>query len=54
MSTGGWQTAFAVVGAVLAGVAAFSRVTLFVPALDEQGAGGTHSPIGWRPHDQRQ
>lgn len=52
-STGGWQTAFAVVGAVLSGVTAFSRMTLFVPASDGQGSGGVHSPIGWRPHDQR-
>jgi hypothetical protein len=53
MSAGGWQTAFAVVGAVLAGFTAFSRMTLFVPASDGQGTGGTHSPIGWRPRDQR-
>ncbi|MBI2716792.1 MAG: hypothetical protein HYX37_20445 [Rhizobiales bacterium] len=53
MSTGGWQTAFAVVGAVLSGVTAFSRMTLFVPAADGQGSGGSHSPIVWRPHDQR-
>ena len=53
MSTGGWQTAFAVVGAVLSGVTAFSRMTLFVPPSDGQGIGGSHSPIVWRPHDQR-
>ena len=53
MSAGGWQTAFAVVGAVLSGVTAFSRMTLFVPASDGQGTGGAHSPIVWRPHDQR-
>ena len=53
MSTGGWQTAFAVVGAILSGVTAFSRMTLFVPASDGQGIGGVHSPIGWRPHDRR-
>ena len=53
MSAGGWQTAFAVVGAVLAGFTAFSRMTLFVPPSDGQGAGGSHSPIVWRPHDQR-
>ena len=53
MSAGGWQTAFAVVGAVLAGFTAFSRMTLFVPASDGQGTGGAHSPIVWRPHDQR-
>ena len=53
MSSGGWQTAFAVVGAILSGVTAFSRMTLFVPASDGQGIGGVHSPIGWRPHDRR-
>jgi hypothetical protein len=53
MSAGGWQMAFAVVGAVLSGVTAFSRMTLFVPTSDGQGTGGTHSPIGWRLHDQR-
>ncbi len=55
MSTGGWQMAFAVVGAVLSGFTAFSRMTLFVPPSDGQGLGGapTHSPVGWRPHDQR-
>lgn len=53
MSTGGWQTAFAVVGAVLAGVTAFSRMTLFLPPSDEQGIGRTHSPVSWQPHDQR-
>jgi len=53
MSTGGWQRAFAVVGAVLAGFTAFSRMTLFVPASDGQSSEGAHSPISWRPHDQR-
>ena len=55
ISTGGWQTAFAVVGAVLSGIAAFSRMTLFFLPPDGQGIGGapTHSPVGWRPHDQR-
>ena len=58
MSTGGWQTACAVVGAVLAGFTAFSRMTLFAPPSDGQGIGGApthspHSPVGWRPHDQR-
>lgn len=53
MPTGGWQTAFAVVGAVLSGVTAFSRVTLFVPASDGQGTGGSHSPIVGRLYDQR-
>jgi len=53
MSTGGWQTAFAVVGAVLSGVTALSRMTLFVTASDGQGTGGSHSPLVWRLHDQR-
>ena len=53
MSGSGWQTTFSVVGAVLAGVTVFSRMTLFVPPSDGQGVGGAHSPIGWRPHDQR-
>ncbi len=53
MSTGGWQTAFAVVGAVLSGVTALSRMTQFVPASDGQGTGGSHSPVVWRLHDQR-
>jgi hypothetical protein len=52
MSTEGWQTAFAVVGAVLSGLTAFSRMTLFVPLSEGQGIGGVHSPIGWRQHDQ--
>jgi len=42
---GGWQTAFAVVGAVLSGVTAFSRMTLFAPPSDGQGIGGSRSPI---------
>lgn len=55
MSSGGWQMAFAVVGAVLSGVTAFSRMTLFFLPPDGQGIGGapTHSPVGWWPHDQR-
>lgn len=53
MSTGGWQTAFAVVGAVLSGVTAFSRMTLFVPMSGGQDTEGAHSPVAWRPHDQR-
>ena len=53
MSTGGWQTAFAFVGAILSGVTAFSRMTLFLPPSDERGIGRTHSPVSWQPHDQR-
>ena len=45
MSTGGWQTAFAFVGAILSGVTAFSRMTLFVPPSDGQGSGRTHPPV---------
>jgi hypothetical protein len=52
MSTSGWQMVFAVAGAVLSGVTAFSRIALFAPPSDRQGIGSTHSPIGWRPHDQ--
>lgn len=52
-SIGAWQTAFAVVGAALSGVTAFSRMTLFVPASHGQDTGGAHSPVGSRPHDQR-
>jgi hypothetical protein len=52
MSRDGWQMAFAVVGGVLAGFTAFSRMALFV-ASGGQGTEGAHSPIGWRPHDQR-
>jgi len=55
MSVGGWQTAIAVVGAVLSGVTAFSRMTLFFLPPDGQDMGGapTHSPVGWRRHDRR-
>jgi len=38
MSTGGWQQAFAVVGAILAGITAFSRLALSVPPPDVQGS----------------
>ena len=38
-SIGAWQTAFAIVGAVLSGFTAFSRMTLFVPPSDGQGIG---------------
>ena len=46
MSTGGWQTAFAVVGAILSGFTAFSRLALFVPPPDGQGTalGASGSP----------
>jgi len=44
-SIGAWQMAFAIVGAVLSGFTAFSRMTLFVPPSDGQGIGRTHSPV---------
>ena len=40
MSAGGWQQAFAVIGALVAGVTAFSRLALFVPPSDGQGPHG--------------
>ena len=55
MSTGGWQQAFAVIGAILAGITAFSRLALSVPSSDGQIPSGdpAHSPIDWRPHSQK-
>jgi hypothetical protein len=55
MSTGGWQQAFAVIGAILSGITAFSRLTLSVPPSDGQAPAGdpAHSPIEWRPHGQK-
>ncbi len=38
MSTGGWQQAFAVMGAILAGISAFSHLALSVPPSDVQGS----------------
>lgn len=57
MPTGGWQTAFAVVGAILSGCTALSRLALFVPPPDGQGAAAlgvsAHPPIDWQPRDQK-
>lgn len=55
MSPGGWQQAFAVIGAILAGITAFSRLTLSVPPSDGQAPteDPVHSPIEWRPHGQK-
>lgn len=53
MSSGGWQTAFAVIGAVLSGCTAFSRMALFVTPPDGRGAGASaYSPADGRLHDQ--
>ena len=52
MSNSGWQTAFAVVGAIVSGCTAFSRLALFVPPPAGQGAGGAYSPADGRLHDQ--
>lgn len=53
MPSGGWQTAFAVIGAVVAGCTAFSRLALLVPPTGGQGIGGSYSPVEERLHDQR-
>ena len=38
MPIGGWQQAFAVTGAIVAGITAFSRLALSVPPPDVQGS----------------
>ncbi len=48
----GLQTAFAVVGAVVSGCTAFSRLALLVPPPDGQGAGSPYSPVDGQLHDQ--
>jgi hypothetical protein len=48
-----WQTAFAVIGAVVSGCTAFSRLALFVPSADRQRTGVAYSPHDGRLHDQR-
>ena len=53
MSSGGWQTAFAVIGAVFSGCTAFSRMALFVTPPHGQDTGGAYSPVDERLHDQR-
>jgi len=52
MPSSGWQTAFAVTGAVVSGFTAFSRMALFVPPPDGHGAGGACSPADGRLRDQ--
>ena len=47
-----WQTAFAVVGAVVSGCTAFSRLALLAPSPDWRGAGSASSPSDARLHDQ--
>lgn len=47
-----WQTTFAVIGAVLSGSTAFSRLALFVPPAGGQGTGAAYSPTVGRLHDQ--
>lgn len=47
-----WQTAFAVVGAVVSGCAAFSRLALLAPQPDRRGAGGAYPPADRRLHDK--
>ncbi len=47
-----WQTAFAVVGAVVSGCTAFSRLALLAPPPDGRGAGSAYSPADARLHDQ--
>jgi hypothetical protein len=52
MPSSSWQTAFAVVGAVVSGCTAFSRLALFVPPAGGQGTGGAYAPTDGRLHDQ--
>ena len=52
MPGSGWQAAFAVVGAVLSGCTAFSRMALFVLPPDGQRTGGACSPADGRLRDQ--
>ena len=52
MSSSGWQTAFAVIGAVVSGCTAFSRMALFATPPDGQGTGGAYSPADERLHHQ--
>jgi len=47
-----WQAAFAVVGAVVSGCTAFSRLALLVPPLSGQGTGSAYPPADGRLHDQ--
>jgi len=47
-----WQTAFAVVGAVVSGCTAFSRLALLAPPPAGRGAGSAYLPADGRLHDQ--
>ena len=47
-----WQTAFAVIGAVVSGCTAFSRLALLAPPPDGQGTGSVHSPADGRLQGQ--
>ena len=52
MPSSGWQTAFAVVGAVVSGCTAFSRLAQLVPPPDGRGLAGAYSSADGRLHDQ--
>ncbi len=52
MPSSGWQTAFAVVGAVVSGCTAFSRLALLVPPPDRRGPAGAYSSADGQLHDQ--
>lgn len=52
MPSVGWQTAFAVIGAIVAGCTAFSRLALFVSPPAGQGIAGSYLPVEERLHDQ--
>ena len=47
-----WQTAFAVVGAVVSGCTAFSRLSLLIPPPDGRGLADDYSSVGGRQHNQ--
>ena len=47
-----WQTAFAVVGAVVSGCTAFSRLAQLVPPTDGRGLADAYSSADGRLHDQ--
>ncbi|MGQ3302329.1 hypothetical protein [Reyranella sp.] len=47
-----WQGAFAVIGAVVSGWTAFSRLALLAPPLDGRGTGSACSPADGRLHGQ--
>ena len=52
MPGSGWQTTFAVIGAVVSGCTAFSRLALWVPPPDRRGLADAYSSAGGRLHDQ--